>query len=133
MYQSANTRLNQTPREERYPYDGQVRVMVNFDPWRLVVTLRGLNLSRTGLCAQLPAATSNETRRENVDAEALLAEGDLYDIQLDHDTSHLPAPLVSGRLVRRARTNAGWELAFTFTASDVGLLGLVHEIKRDSP
>ena len=132
MSQPNSYRLSQTPREERFNYQGQVRVLINFEPWRLVLSLRGLNLSRTGLCALL-ASGSQDARKQTQDAELLLAEGDPYDLQLDHDTPHLPTPLVSARLVRKARTNAGWELAFTFTGTDVGLLGLVHEIQRGSP
>ena len=119
----------QIPREQRQPYSGNVRVMINFDPWRLALTLKGLNLSRTGLCAQLPHPLDDHSRVQG-EKDALLAVGDHYELQLDHDTPHLPAPCVSGRLVRRTRTNAGWEMAFAFNGSDVGLLGLMHEIQR---
>lgn len=118
-------------REDRSPYQGPVRVALGFDPWRIVLTLRGLNLSRTGLCAHW-ASPSAEARREQADAESLLVTGDTYDIQLDHDMPHLPSPLVQARLVRKARTNSGLELAFHIVESDVGLLGLMHEIKQDA-
>ncbi len=119
------------PREDRSPYQGPVRVALGFDPWRIVLTLRGLNLSRTGLCAHW-ASPSADARREQADAESLLVTGDTYDVQLDHDMPHLTSPLLQGRLVRKARTNSGLELAFHIVDSDVGLLGLIHEIKQEN-
>jgi len=118
-------------REDRSPYNGPVRVSLGFDPWRIVLTLRGLNLSRTGLCAHW-ATASAEAKREQADAESLLVTGDTYEMQLDHDMPHLPSPLVQGRLLRKARTNSGLELAFHLVDSDVGLLGLIHEIKQEA-
>jgi hypothetical protein len=95
--------------------------MVPFAPWRLMITLGGEDLSTSGLRAALPKATGNEV-------EALLAERDPYDLQLEHDAEHLPAPVLRARLVRRVRTTAGWDLAFAFESSDIALLSLVHEL-----
>ena len=110
------------PRSPRLSYQGRVRLMVTFDPWRLLLTLRGLNLSSGGLCAQL--------HKTGTQAETLLSEGDLYTLQLDPDDSHLPSPVLSARLVRRTSTNAGWELAFNFAPGDTAVSALLDELSE---
>lgn len=101
--------------------------MISFPPWRLLLTLEGLDLSRSGVSARLtePVAAGQ--------IGTLLVEGDPYDVQLEHDGEHLAAPFVRARLVRRTRTAAGWELALAFETPDVGLLALVHELAIATP
>lgn len=126
------------PREPRYAYGGTVRLLAALPPWRLLISLTGRNLSTTGLQTVLPAATLARTP----DLERFLAEGQYFDLQLEHDIEHLPAILVRARLQRRRRIQAsvlgdgGLELAFLFIGqgstprggADVGLLSLVHEL-----
>ncbi len=120
--QRVHTSGTATPRSPRLSYQGRVRLMVTFDPWRLLLTLRGLNLSSGGLCAQL--------HKTGTQAETLLSEGDLYTLQLDPDDSHLPSPVLSARLVRRTSTNAGWELAFSFAPGDTAVSALLDELNE---
>ena len=96
--------------------------MIPFEPWRLLLSLEGQNLSTSGVLARLSTADAAGG------AEDLLQLYDTYDLQIEHDAEHLPAPLVRGILVRRTRTTAGLELALRFEAPDVNLLGLVHEL-----
>ena len=114
-------------REPRYPFPGKVRLLVDFAPWRVLLSLDGLDLSTSGVRARLPAAVFAQFE----DAEALLQERQLYDLQLEFAADHLPDILLKGRLVRRRRLTGvapGWDLAFMFLGSDFGLLGLVHEL-----
>ena len=136
--------LRPRSREARYRYDGQIRLMVPFDPWRLLLTLHGVNLSISGVSALLARAAATppppviglKDRRPSwggegdgsFGAEALLVEGDPYDLQLEHEADHLSAPFLRARLVRRQRTAAGLELAFAFEEPDGDLLGLVHDL-----
>ncbi len=114
---------NLTPREPRYPYGGRVRLLVDFSPWRLLLTLDGLNLSASGLGAVLGPSADKEG-----EARGLLAVGDPYLVQLEHDAEHLPAPVCRTRLTRRVEHAAGLELAFTFDEPAPELLGLIHEL-----
>jgi hypothetical protein len=98
--------------------------MVPFDPWRLLLTLAGVDLSVTGVGAVL-ALPPNRQRHE---AEALLQEGDPYDLQLEHGDGELPSPFLRARLIRRRKSAAGLELAFAFEAPDADLLSLVHDL-----
>jgi hypothetical protein len=120
--------MTMRPREPRYAYDGKIRLMVPFDPWRLLVTLQGLDLSMTGVAARLDVPA----RKDRHDADALLVEGDPYDLQLEHGADHLAAPFLRARLARRRRTPAGLELAFAFEEPDGDLLGLVHDLGATS-
>lgn len=114
---------HETARETRLTYRGPVRLLVPFPPWRLLMTLSGLNLSTTGLLALLPV-----DMKDAGDAHALLQAGDPYELQLEHDSEHVMAPFLKARLVRTLRTTVGFELAFAFDDTDAGLLGLVHEL-----
>jgi hypothetical protein len=101
-----------------------VRVLVPFAPWRLMISLTGLNLSGSGILA-LHAAGGDAQALE------LLAVGDAYELQLEQDDGafgHGTAHGLPARLVRRVRTTVGHELAFAFDGVDSGLLGLVHEL-----
>lgn len=113
------------PREPRYPYRGTMRIMVPFAPWRILISANALNLSSTGVAALLPTNAS--------DAEALLQEGDPYELQLEHDSEELPTPFLQARLARRERTRDGLEVAFSFEAPDVDLMGMVHELSQVKP
>jgi len=126
--QRAHNSTTATPRSPRLPFQGRVRLMVHVQPWRLLLTLRGLNLSSGGLCAQLHKAASGDNQ-----AESLLLNGDLYTVQLDPDGSHLPSPVLHARLVRRTQTNAGWELAFTFAPGDITVAALLDELSEALP
>lgn len=114
---------HRTQRELRLPYRGKVRLLVPFAPWRLLVTLSGLNLSGSGVLTLLSSEGADAQA-----AQALLATGDPYELQLEHDSEHLTAPFLKARLVRTQRTTVGWELAFAFEDADGGLLSLVHEL-----
>lgn len=126
--QRAHHSTTTTPRSPRLSFQGRVRLMVHVQPWRLLLTLRGLNLSSGGLCAQLHKAAFGSNQ-----AESLLLNGDLYTVQLDPDGSHLPSPVLQARLVRRTQTNAGWELAFTFTPGDTTVTALLDELQEAQP
>jgi hypothetical protein len=132
------------PRDPRYEYGGTVRLIVPFSPWRLLLSLRGRNLSASGLQARLERASAAPMRRAassnaatdaaaryGAAVEALIVEGDPYELQLEHDAGHLPAPVLPARLVRREATPAGLDLAFAFDAADTDLLSLVHELAQD--
>lgn len=119
----ASTYRHRNQRETRFPYRGKVRLLVPFAPWRLLLTLNGLNLSGSGVLALLSSAGKDAAA-----AQALLATGDPYELQLEHDAEHLTAPFLKARLVRTQRTTVGWELAFSFEDADGGLLSLVHEL-----
>ncbi len=110
-------------REPRIPYAGTVRVLLDFAPWKLALALDGLNLSASGVLAHLPA-----TQKTDAEVEALLAVGDPYQLQIEHDGEHLPVPVVTARLVRRASQAAGLALGFAFEAQGSDLLGLIHEL-----
>lgn len=114
---------NHASRDTRLPYRGKVRLLVPFAPWRLLLTLSGLNVSNTGVLALLPVDTKDATS-----VHALLMAGDPYELQLEHDTEHVMAPFLRARLARSQRTTIGWELAFSFEGTDAGLLGLIHEL-----
>ena len=114
----------QKAREPRYPYRGRLRLMIPFPPWRLLLTLEGQNLSTSGVSARLPEGDAAGG------ADDLLQLADTYELQLEHDAEHLPAPQVRATLVRRVRTTAGLELALRFETTDVNLLGLVHELAQ---
>jgi hypothetical protein len=142
----------QGPRDVRHPYGGAVRLVVPFDPWRLVVSLTGRDLSTSGVAAiwkgqparpavpagaraPLGAAAARiaqaQAGKASEEVAALFVEGDPYDLQLEHDAEHLPAPFLRARLVRARRLPGayGLELAFAFEAPDTDLLSLVHELE----
>jgi hypothetical protein len=112
------------PRDNRHRYDGRVRLIVQLTPWRLVGTLTGKDISASGLAAFLPVKGNSA----GVALEALLALGDPYDLQIEHDQEHLPAPLARARLVRRRDVAGGVELGFSFEEPDADLLSLLHEL-----
>jgi hypothetical protein len=113
-------------RETRYPFTGKVRLLVPFDPWRLLLTVRAVNLSSSGI---LTYCAHEDGRAAGAfgDWPDLLSEGDPYDLQIEHQSDHLPAPYLRARLARRVKHGGGFELAFAFEAPDADLLGLLHE------
>lgn len=117
------SRSAHTPRAERFPHDGKVRLLVPFDPWRLMLTLHGANVSQTGACAALSGPSARE-------AEPLLAEGDPYELQIEPDRhgTMLDTVLVRGRLVRRRKTAAGLELAFAFEEQTPAMAALLDDL-----
>lgn len=112
----------ETPREPRIPYAGTLRVLLDFAPWKLALSLAGLNLSTTGVLGHLEPGDAGS------DVDQLLQVGDPYQLQLEHDSEHLPVPVLSARLVRREPTPRGLVLAFGFDAPGSELLGLIHEL-----
>jgi len=113
--------------ETRYAYGGRVRLLVPFDPWRLLLTLRGLNVSARSVSALLMGSGAREDLTL-AETAALLVEGDPYDLQIEHESDALPTPFIRARLVSRNRTGAGLELTFAFEAPDGDLLGLIAEL-----
>lgn len=135
--------IEQKERHPRFDYGGKVRLMVPFSPWRLLLSLEGENLSASGLKAHFkkcPSAkgesdhTSSSRRsldrgaKEALAIESLIVEGDPYDLQLEHDSEHLPAPVLPARLVKREKTSKGLALTFAFEEANTDLLSLVHEL-----
>jgi hypothetical protein len=85
-----------------------------------------VNLSSTGIltyCAHDEASSGGGFG----DWSDLLSEGDPYDLQVEHQAEHLPAPYLRARLARRVKHGGGFELAFAFEAPDADLLSLLHE------
>ncbi|TWW12115.1 hypothetical protein E3A20_03850 [Planctomyces bekefii] len=113
----------QNHREVRVPYDGKVRLLLPFSPWRLLLTVHGINLSQTGLLAFLSADTKDVTS-----LVALLELRDPVELQLEHDAIYATFPKVTGRLTRSSKSALGYDLAFAFEESDSSVLGLVHEL-----
>lgn len=123
VYSPAMKSFREIPREPRIPYSGRVRLLLDFAPWKLAFSLDGLNLSASGVLAHLAKA-----KEKNAEAEALLAVGDPYQLQIEHDGEHLPVPVVTARLVRRQAEASGLALGFAFEAPGGELLGLIHEL-----
>jgi hypothetical protein len=140
-------RINSRPRNFRFAYTGTVRLTVPFPPWRLRLTLDGRNLSSSGVQVLLkkpvrrqsptnyessPSRRQEATRQDsyNEAVESLIAEGDPFELQLEHSIEHLPAPVLPARLIRRESMREGTLLAFAFETPNTDLLSLVHELEQ---
>ena len=110
---------------QRYRYHGKVRILVPFAPWRLLISATALEVSATGVTAFLQV---EDGRGEGDDREALLVEGDPYDVQLEHAERDLPTPMVPARLTAREEAPTGFKLTFTFVEPTADLLAFVHEL-----
>lgn len=108
-------------------------MLLDFDPWRLMFHLNGINISETGLLAVLQHPTGamhgslplQETAR-------LFSAGDPYVLQIEHDCQDLAAPVLSARLRLRRDTASGIELAFAFDRMDADLTLLIDELGHRS-
>ena len=91
-------------------FKGLVRVMIDREPWRLVVSMRGVRLTREELVAVLTPGEGSGVAEDDVGH--LFGEGDAYRIQIEPEASHLPVPLVESRLRRMVMMASGVELTF---------------------
>jgi hypothetical protein len=96
------------PRRRRFPYG--VKVSVPFSPFKILHHLQGVNLSEAGVLSY----ASLEADRAKFPLEALLAEGDLCEIQLEHPFEQLEIPYLKAHLVRKHKHVIGTEFAFAF-------------------
>jgi hypothetical protein len=113
---------------ERLEYQGSVRLFIPFDPWRIMINLRAENISSTGLLATLKIKST-----DLVENESLICEGEIYDLQLEHDYDYLPSPVISATLIRAVKVRNSYELGFSFTEPDAELLSMLHEIQTVVP
>ena len=73
-------------------------------------------------------AGSAQEQGEAGELSTLIAMGDPYELQLEHEFAHLEAPRIPARLVRKTLKDGDLSLAFQFEIQDTCLLGLVHEL-----
>ncbi len=121
----------QRDRDQRYPYETSVQLLIPFDPWFLRLCLRGHNISTSGLLTAMnPLALGPGVSLE--DLSLLLNEGDPYQIQLTSPFDHIESSIVDVRLRRRQTQSNVMMLAFSFEEQNEPLYSLIHELKQSS-
>lgn len=100
----------------RFPFEGSVRLLIPMGPWRLLLTLRGGEVSAHDVVAHLESRDFADGDRGELyqDLGSVLAEGDPYELQLEPENDTLPSPRLAVRLGRRQPTARGLELTFFF-------------------
>lgn len=114
-------------RATRVSIKSPVRVFMPFESWQLSWTLTSFNLSLTGLLCGLNV-TDESSAQTAVDLETLLQAEPVVRLQIEHEHTHLFAPVVWARVVRNTRQPWGLELALSFTESSPDLITLVDEL-----
>lgn len=100
-----------------------------FESWQLSWTLVSFNLSMTGLLCGFNV-TDESSAQAAVDLETLLQAEPVVRLQIEHNYSHLFAPVVWARIVRNIRQAWGLELALSFTETSPDLISLVDELMQ---
>lgn len=115
--------FNKEHRHDRLDYNGNVRMFIAYEPWRLMLTMTAENISTSGVLVTLPQKSTIDQ-----DAKSLIFQGEEYSLQLEHDFKHLPSPVVNATLVRTESTRQGLCLAFHFNQASADLLSMIHEL-----
>ncbi len=97
--------------------EGKVRLLIDQKPWRLMLSLDGLKITKTGLVAllQFDQETSILPAREIANA---LKEGQSYKLQIEQDENLISQPFMDAQLVEKRFTAVGAELGFYFGGDD---------------
>jgi len=96
------------------PFSGNVRLFLDFPPWRLLLNLRGLNRAEYGISALLAFSAEKFQGFNLEDINALLREGQDYKIQIDDESEIEGGSTVLSQLIEKRATQSGIELAFRF-------------------
>lgn len=119
-------------RSERYDFNSKIRLMVGCDPWTLVFTLKGINISTTGLLAHLSGESTKAAGMTTDDLDTLLAIGDTFHLQIEENGAASTIPHLEVVLRRKSplsRTQGGLEVAFSFMEkNDPNIYGFLEEI-----
>ena len=119
-------------RAERYTADLRVAVVIPFESWQLMWTVRSINISNTGvLCAA--DVTDQASAQKATDLDTLLEAEPEVQLQIDSSTDELFAATVPARLTRKNKKPWGLELAFHFNAESDELMNLVASIEQSPP
>jgi hypothetical protein len=117
-----------TGRAERLTADLRVAVVIPFESWQLMWSIRSLNISNTGiLCAA--DVSDPQSAQMATDLHTLLeAEPDVH-LQIDAAADELFAVSIPARLTRKTKKPWGLELAFHFNEENEDLLNLVASLE----
>jgi hypothetical protein len=116
-------------RDQRYPFENDVQLLIPFHPWFLRLCLKGINMSTSGVLTMMnpqnlgPGITLD-------DLLAILIEGDRYQVQLTSDFDHIESAVLNVRLRRKKVQSNSLKFAFSFDDQSEHLYGLIHELKQ---
>ncbi len=118
-------------RAKRSRFSGKVRLVVACDPWSLVFTLAGINLSTSGALAFLSYSHTHSVGMTPHDVEALLTKGDSFHLQIEERGDAESIPYVKAVIQRKTLVREGIEVAFSFeNQNDPDVFSLVSDIDR---
>jgi hypothetical protein len=119
-------------RAERQTADLRVAVVIPFESWQLMWTIRSINISNTGvLCAA--DVTDQASAQKATDLNTLLDAEPEVQLQIDSPTDELFAATVPARLTRKTKKPWGLELAFHFNTENEELMNLVASLEQGPP
>ena len=111
-------------------FTNTIRLMAELPPFRLVLPLRGLELSETTLVAWLDMQQLDKSINGD-EADLILSVGITYTIQIEHKIEHLQVPVVSVELMDKNETRQGLVMRFNILEPTMDLLCLVHELVEE--
>ena len=98
------------------PSLGAVRLMLDAQPWRIVVSMRGLKISSHSLVTLLRPSEDDLLTIHDLAHE--LREGTQYRLQIEYEDMNLAQPFVGAELVEKRLTRSGLELGFSFDTDE---------------
>ncbi|SME97341.1 hypothetical protein SAMN06296036_102354 [Pseudobacteriovorax antillogorgiicola] len=111
-----------------FPFHGKVRMIVPCEPWKLVLSLYGIEINKQWIRAGIDRKAF-EKHFTFDDLAFIFRLDDRYGIQLEPEHDHLPTPLISGELSRRDVEGNGLQLQFTFLEPSQDLEELLAELE----
>ena len=110
------------------PFNGIVRTLVHLPPWRLMLSLQGLALSRTQLRAQILSDKLQENLKTE-EIKEIVESAQTFSVQLEHDYEEMTYPNLRAVLQNVIPVAGGLRFDFGFSDLSDDLNLLVHALE----
>ncbi len=127
-YDEPLTRRHENSQPQQMPFSGKIRFLMDQRPFRLLLTLEGVWISEQALGARVPLSRLEHVGLCEEDVNALFSEGNICQLQLEHDDAQYSCANVCAHVFRKQWTHGAIDIAFRFESTDSDLLMLLQDM-----